>query len=326
MSTKHPQTAMSVILWTPDCYKTLHRTVEALRRQTVQDQIELILIGPTSQAIEGAESNLNGFAGHQIVNMGSFTKSSMVRARGVQAARAPIVVFMQDHSFPVPGWAEALIKRYEEPWSGVGCVFANANPQNATSWCNFLVAYGDWADPPPPGPPRHIGGHNATYRRDALMSLGDELAQMLESSSTMQWELMKRGHRFTLEPAAKMYHENFSKFGSSVKLHFHLGRVFASKRTAKWSVPHRIVYALAWPLISFVRLTRLLRSDLRIGRVNQIPRLIPVAAFLLTCNSLGEAIGSLVGPGRSVEWITNIEFHRHRFMVGGERDCTCIFQ
>jgi len=300
--------------------------MEAMRRQTVQDRIEMIIIGPTSQALEGAESDLDGFAAYQIINMGSFTKSAMVRARGVQAARAPIVAFMQDHCFPVPGWAEAVIKRYKEPWSGVGCVFENANPQNAISWCNFLVAYGDWACPPPTDPPRLIGGHNATYRRDALLSYGDKLARILESSSAMQWDLMKRGHRFTVEPGAKMYHENFSKFGPSVKLNFHLGRVFASKRTAKWSLPHRLLYALAWPLISFVRLTRLLRSALRIGRLSQVPCLIPLAAFLLTCNSLGEATGALAGPGRSVEWITNIEFHRHRFMVDGERECACTFQ
>ena len=310
------QPSMSVILWTPDTYKTLHRTIASLRKQTFRDSIEVILSGPSSSSLDGAASDLECFGAHQLVVADSFTKSAQVRAQCVRVARAPVVAFMQDHCFPVPEWAEALIKRYEEPWSGVGCVFINANPENATSWCNFFAAYGEGADPPPAGPPRLIGGHNSSYRRDALMSYGDALPDMLESSTALQWDLIKRGHNFTVDSGAKMSHENFSRLAPSIHLHFHLGRVFASKRTAKWSVPIRIIYAASCPLLPPLRIGRMVRVASRIGRRDLIPQILPVAALLLICSGLGEAIGALLGPGRSVEWITSIEYHRHRFMIG----------
>jgi hypothetical protein len=316
----HPaKPSLSAILWTPDTYQTIRRTVAALRKQTFRDQIEVILAGPSASALDGAELDLEGFAAHQLIIADSFTKSAQVRAQCVRIARAPVVAFLQDHCFPLPEWAEALIKRYEEPWSGVGCVFLNANPDNATSWCNFLAAYGEGADPPPAGPPRLVGGHNATYRRDALMSYGDTLAEMLESSTALQWHLMKQGHRFTVESGAKMRHENFSRLVPSMRLHFHLGRVFASKRTAKWAAPIRMIYAASWPFIPPRRLARMVNASLRINHREMIPRILPVGVVLFACNAFGEAVGALSGPGRSVEWITSIEHHRQRFMIGNDR-------
>lgn len=122
-------------------------------------------------------------------------KSSIIRAAGVRAATAPIVAFMQDHAFPVPGWAEALLSRYEGPWSGVSFVFENDNPGTATSWANFLMQYGPWTTPLPKGPVTHIGGHMASYRREVLMAYGDALPRKLGTSIAMHWEMIGQGHR-----------------------------------------------------------------------------------------------------------------------------------
>jgi hypothetical protein len=50
----------------------------------------------------------------------------------VQAlARAPIVALAEDHAFPAPGWAEALIAAHRDPWAAIGAVIRHPNdPKN----------------------------------------------------------------------------------------------------------------------------------------------------------------------------------------------------
>ncbi|MEE4216539.1 MAG: glycosyltransferase [Xanthomonadales bacterium] len=310
--------ALAAILWTPDCYETIRRTIAALRAQTVCEKIELVLLGPSPGSLEGDPSDIEGFAACRRVVLDGIGKSSIIRAAGVRAATAPIVAFMQDHAFPIPGWAEALLTRYEGPWSGVSFVFENDNPDTATSWANFLMQYGAWTTPLPKGPVRHIGGHMASYRREVLMAYGDALPRKLETSIAMHWEMIGQGHRFTTAPGAVVYHQNHSRFLPSLELRFQTGRLFAANRVRSWSFLRRLAYAAATPLIPPLRLYRVLRDALRTGQTRLLPRLAVVSLVLLLWDAAGQAVGALAGSGKAMEWITGIEWHRHRFMVEGE--------
>jgi len=310
--------AVAAILWTPDNYGTIRKTVRALRAQTVQDKVELILLGPSPESLAVEDAEVEGFASHQLIVLDSLANSTTVRTAGVRAATAPIVAFMQDHAFPVPGWAEALLECYRGPYAGVGFVFANDNPKTATSWCNFLLQYGDWVEPLPPGKTKHIGGHMASYRREVLLEYGDGLPRKLETSVAMHWQMRRRGLRFAIAPGAVVFHQNHSRLGPSVPLRFQTGRLFAANRTASWSLTRRLLYAAASPLIPLVRLSRVVRAALRIGRPGLLPRLVPVSVLLLVCDGMGQAWGSLAGRGKAMEWVTGVEWHRHRFMVDGE--------
>ena len=76
MKAESSKPALSAILWTPDTYWTLRRTVSALREQTVRDRIEVILVGPSSSALDGAASDLDEFAAYQLVVADAFTKAA----------------------------------------------------------------------------------------------------------------------------------------------------------------------------------------------------------------------------------------------------------
>ena len=117
-------------------------------------------------------------------------------AAGVRAARAPIVAFAEDHCFPEPAWARALLEAYAAgDIAAVGAVFRNANPGTLVSWCDFAIAYGPWIDPTPGGDQPFIAGHNSSYRRDVLLELGGRLDDLLESETVLHLELRARGKR-----------------------------------------------------------------------------------------------------------------------------------
>jgi hypothetical protein len=266
---------------------------------------------------------MEAFAGHQVIEIGELRSTSVARASGVRATRAPVVAMTEDHCFPSRDWAEALIGRHREPWSGVGVALVNGNPQSAVSWANLVIEYGDWVDPVAGGESSHIAGHNGTYKRAALLEYGDDLSQVLEAETPMQWEMSGRGHRFYVEPRARVHHVNFSLLRPSIQLRFWCGRLFAANRARGWGLAKRAAYFAASPLIPAVRTIRAVRTLWRVrkatGRPKRWPVLIPTIAALLIVDGLGEAFGYALGPGSSMDRISRWgEFHRERFVRRAE--------
>ena len=70
------QPAMSVILVTPDRFERLSGTVAALRRQTVANLLELVVVAPSRSEAAVDEKGLSAFAGHRIVETGPTSSSA----------------------------------------------------------------------------------------------------------------------------------------------------------------------------------------------------------------------------------------------------------
>jgi GT2 family glycosyltransferase len=312
---------LSVILVTPDRFETIRRTVSWLGAQAVRDRVELVIVAPSREALKLDEDELEGFHGLRVVETGTVRSVAAGNAAGVREASAPVVVFAEDHSYPQPGWAEALIAAHREPWAAVGPVVANANPRSAVSWADFLPGYGPWLDPTPGGVVDYLPGHNSSYKRDVLLQLGADLAPMLNAESVLHWELQARGYSLYLEPRAKTRHFNFSRLSVYLRATFLHARTFASERArgGRWRPLRRIAYSAAWPLIPFVRLRRVFR-DLRRAREHDVfPRVLPPVLLGLTVSALGEATGYLLGPGEAPEKVSAYEFHRERHVTRRDR-------
>ena len=316
---------LSVILVTPDRFETIRRTVSWLNVQALRHRLELVIIAPSLEELELDENELGGFHGFRVVEVGTVRSVAAGHAAGVREASAPVVVFAEDHSYPQPGWAEALIAAHREPWAAVGPVVANANPRSVVSWADFLPGYGPWLDPTPGGAVDYLPGHNSSYKRDLLLELGSDLEPMLNAESVLHWELQGRGHRLYLEPRAKTRHFNFSRLSSYLSATFLHARTFASERArgGRWRPLRRVAYAGAWPLIPLVRLRRVFRDVRRARKHGAFPRALPAvlpAVLLgLTVSALGEATGYLLGPGEAPEKVGAYEFHRDRHLTRGDR-------
>jgi hypothetical protein len=303
---------------TPDTYQTVRKTIRHLRAQKIRDRIEIVLVAPSLDGLGADEKELSEFQGFSVVAVGHMRSTARARAAGVRQARAPIVAFAEDHAFPAPGWAEALIDAHRQEYAAVGPLMANANPGSLTSWANLLVEYGEWLEPRAGGEVEHLPGHNSSYKRDALLEYGERLEEMLDAESILQWDLRAKGHRLYLEPKARTFHENFTAPLSSVVLRFHGGRLFASSRARRWSLWRRIVFTCASPLIPPLRFLRLVRELCREGRPRHLlPRLAPLLFTALVFDGAGEMIGYAFGAGRAMAILSDMEFHRERYMKKG---------
>lgn len=312
--------AMSVIVISPDTYGTVRKTIRRLRAQSVCHQLEIVLVLPSARTAQVDHAELADFFGSHVVEVGDMTSTARARAFGVKRATAPVVAFVEDHAFPAKGWAEALIQAHRRPWAAVGPMMANANPRSLVSWVNLIIEYAEWLEPVPAGVADHLPGHNGSYKRAVLLEYGDRLEAMLEAESILQWDLRERGHQLYLEPAAKTYHQNFSAPLSWIALRLDGGRLFAAARARNWSPWRRLVYACSAPLIPFVRFRRILGELHRPGRGRHLmPRLLPLLFMGLVVDGTGEMIGYACGAGNSMKRLSDMEFHRERYLTQHDR-------
>jgi hypothetical protein len=200
--------------------------------------------------------------------------------------------------------------------AAVGPVIENENPERPSSWSNLFIDYAEWLAPVERGLVDHLPGHNTSYKRDLLLGYGDRLEEMLEAEAILHWDPRARGERLLLEPRARVWHRNVTRWRSAVNDHFQHGRCFGAARARLWPAPRRALYSAALPLILLVRLRRIVADFRRTGHGDILPRALPIMFATLLSHAVGESLGYVAGPGRSMSRMAPYELHRDRYVAG----------
>ena len=302
---------MSIILVT-DRYQTIREVIARLREQTVRDRLELILVAPETQPLELEPEALDGFASALLVEVDSILPLAQPRVAGVQAANAPVIVIGETHSFPHPGWAEALIKAHAQPWAVVVPAFGNANPEGALSWAAFLRDYGRWVEGLPAREIDFVPPYNTATKRDVLLEFGGRLQRMVTQGDELAADLRARGHRTYFEPAARIDHANVSRPVPWLAQRFLTGRVMAAGRAERWSRGRRLLYACGSPLIPAVVLARLVSSVRMVRRSRRLPWGTLLAMVVgAIASAAGEMVTYAAGVRSSVK-LRSDEYELHK--------------
>jgi hypothetical protein len=305
--------SLSVALLTPDSFDTIRRTVSHLAAQDVAREIELLVLAPAASVISVPPALAREFHSVRVIPVRYGAGSGEARAAAVHEALAPVIAFAEDHCFPQAGWASALLDAHRAPHAAVGPAVLNANPTTLVSWADLLMGYGPWLAPAASGPRDHLPGHNTSYKRAALLALGDELASLMEAETPLQWRLRQHGHSLHLEGRALVEHTNFERWPTWLFVSYHAGRVFAATRALHWPAWRRVLFALATPLIPLVRLRRHLAQARRAGwSLVRVAVLTPTLLGGLMADGLGQGVGCLAGAGRSRSTLVAWEFHRNQ--------------
>ncbi|CAB4913657.1 unannotated protein [freshwater metagenome] len=293
--------------------------VDALLAQTAASRLEVVVVAPQGELEQTVALFIDGgFAAVRAVAC-DVRRHGLAAARcaGIRAAHAPVVVFTETHCFPEPGWARALIAAHAAGPAVVGPVFRNGNPATRSSTSGFLAHYGTFAAPPPPPPYTDLPGHNSSYSRDLLLALGGELTELLKLEYVLHGRLRAAGHELLLAEDAVCHHFNVSRRRAGLRAGYLAGRLFAPARAADWSRARRGAYALAWPLITALRVRRHAGDARRIG-LRLTPGLVAVLIVRLVFTSVGEAVGYVAGEGGAQAPLFDMELRRDRYLAGRE--------
>ena len=298
----------------------LRLAINRLKSQTIADRLELILVTERRKNLEAVEPALSGFLRVQTVEVGDMRAPGAAKAAGVRSASAPLVAFVEDHSYPAPDCAEALVAAHADgKYAAVGPVVLNANPATAASWACYLIFYSAWMPGAACADADHLPGNQSCYRRDLLMSYGSRLEEVLGSESVLHWELRSKGHKLRLEARALLYHLQFSARRPVWKEYFLASRAFAADRASQWGAARRAAFALGSPLLPAIRLPRIWRQAVKsgTGRV-LLARSLPDMLAVLGAGTAGEMMGYALGPGDAARRL--IEFERTRHLDFTRRD------
>jgi hypothetical protein len=307
---------LSIILAT-DGYDTIRPVVECLRRQTIRDQIELVLVAPPG-AVDEALAYRDEFAGIRIVD-DPVADLAPARAAGVRAASSEWVFIGETHSYPHPDLAECLIRRFSEAWSIIMPGIDNANPVGVWSWVTYLSDYGAWSEGRPAGEVFFVPCNNAAIHRDALLALGDRLAPALSIGDELPIAMRAAGRRVYFEPAARTDHLNVASPGPWVIQRFAFGVMIARNRVRRWSLGRRALYAIASPLIPVVLCWRVLPTAFSSVHARRLP---PSTIFWIAVGTIIRSSGELAGYlgfGESACGPRMHDYELHRLAYAGGR-------
>jgi glycosyltransferase involved in cell wall biosynthesis len=313
---------MSVVMVTPDHYETVRKTIRYLREQTVKDRLEVVIVAPSADELGIDELELKDFPQVRVVEVDRISSTGGAIAAGLRRASAPVVAYAEEHSYPDPRWAEALIQAHRQPWAAVGGVLANANPGSMISWASLLTDFAPFMEPAVAGETDSLPWHHAAYKRAILLEYGSMLQTMLETEGILHRDLRARGYRLYLEPAAKSHHLNISLLSSYIRAELHGGRLFGAARAryGRWSILRRLLYIGGMPLIPLVRLWRILREVRGPGRPSYLLlRALPPMILGLVAHATGEVAGYAFGAGNSAQCRLTFELNRQRHVAEHDR-------
>ena len=296
--------------------------VSHVQAQSVRDRIELVIVAPDAARVVPDREILDGFLDWRVVEWETHDGVGEALAIGFRAARAPALVYVEEHSYPEPGWAEALIAAHARGWTAVGPAVMNANPGSRTSWASYLLDFGSYPPTRAPGTCALLPNHQTSYKRAPLLEYGSELGSLIETETVLQEDLLANGHELYFEPAARTRHMSVSRLSHFLVAEYHNCRAFGGSRArrGRWSWRRRLVYIAGAPLIPLLRAYRML-GDLRRARVGPLfkPGILPALACGLLAATVGEVAGYAFGAGDAPHRRVSFELDRRSYTREADR-------
>lgn len=308
---------LSAIVLAPEGLAPLVPLLHHLRAQGLEHELEVVLVVPQMNQpaiLRELERNKQELNVH-VVSVASCRPTGPAVAAGMLAASAELVVQCEDHSFPQPGWAKALLQAHQGPWAAVGPAVENANP-GPISWADFLLSFLHWYQPPRGEAPA-LAGHNCSYKKNVLVAQPD-LGSTLQSEMVFHHQLRDQGQHLFLEPGARVRHYNLSVATAFLDHKWLGGRIFASHRARLWPLWRRMLYAAAFPLVPVLRLHRIL-ATLKLRPTPPLPTTTWAWLLLgLLLHAAGEAVGYLVGSLGCETAYAEYELRRFQHLAPGD--------
>ena len=299
---------ISVVALAPYGLDELKDTLRALQEQTIVSQLEVI-IGLREEDRSGRPEGVEMFNSFRTFVDSPMDVSGPAKARAAHMATSPIVAFVEDHCFPEPAWAEALVKAHRGPWGAVAPTVGPANPTSVIAQASFANSFGAWSSERR-GECSNLPTHNTSYKKRVLLDYGEELPELLEmEAAALAPDLIHRGFRIYQEPSAKVHHMNVETVSAFLMEQFLGGRHYGALRCKSWSSSRKLVYSLGGWLIPFVKLFRMLSQ----AEQFKSRRMLGIVILgLFTC-AAGEVAGYLLGLGKTEEERFELEYRRWRF-------------
>ena len=310
---------LSVILVTGSDYNRLRKTVRHLAAQDIADRMQLILVCQEASSLEVLPGDVQGFGELAIVDVGPMHSTGEPRAQAVLSCqRERLPAFAEDHCFPQPGWASAIVEAHAAGHTAVGPTMTNANPDTSLSWADISLNFGPSVEQTFSTATSMLCWHNTSYSTELLQQQKD-LGTLLEAEGVLFRRLEHLGLTLFRQADARVVHINITSYRSFLQGQYWGTRLFWATLVdvEKWSWGRRLFYAAASPALTIRRIFRGWRDLRRVARgraLSAMPHLV-IGSLALTA---GAVAGLLRGVGNCMKYRLGLEFEREAHLAKGE--------
>lgn len=290
---------VSVVIPSVSGLPSLVECLEALARQDAPVAAELIVVDRLGE--ETRSEVRRRFPEVLVLAAEPSTSIPRLRAIGVARARAPLVAFLEDHCNVDSAWLGVVARAHREGRAVFGGVVENGAVERSVDWAAFLCEYARFLPPLPRGEASEIAGNNSVYARPLLeAALSEADGEVWESF--LHARIRASGVPLHCEPDLRVFHKKRFGFRYFVRQRYHYSRSFAGMRLRSAPAWKRLAYFLATPALPVLLLGRISAALLRKRRhLSEYVRALPALTVFLVVWAWGEAVGALLGPGRSLE-------------------------
>lgn len=310
---------LSVITIAPHYAGQCRMALESLARQSVADQLEVVVLAPD---LEGWRDEWMGwFRSCRWVRVEQEQTFGTLMARGVAESTGDYVTYAEEHGYFEPDWAAWILDAHQRGYSVVGFAMRNANPGTLTSWAHLYGQFGPVVDPVESGETSFLAGHHVSYARRLFPGDSQQVAACWEDECAYFLYLKSVDEKLYLEGRAVSYHFNISGLKHLMYLDFLGQRSFAESRARLqgWTWRRRLLYALACPLVPWLRTARAVYHMVRTGRTFQLlPQALAPLACTFGAGMLGEAMGYVFGAAQAPQRKLLYELQRIEVMSAGD--------
>jgi len=238
--------------------------------------------------------------GVRFVRAAPGTAVPALRGLAMQATSGDPVLVTEDHLVPAPDWLDVLLPALGPGVGAAGGGMANGEGLGLLAWAAYFSDYGFYsrARRDPPGAIPLLTAANIAYPRRVV-------ADVAAWSLAGEWEnvlhdrLRAQGERLVFVPGAVVYHRQRYGFGEFCRDRYEHGLEYARSRLAEHPEANRWLLLCLAPLLAGVLFLRIARAAWR-ERPGAFLAATPLTLLLLGCWAVGEAVGYLRGPARSV--------------------------
>ncbi len=291
---------LSVVIVAGDQRERYRWTIESVLKQQMIDKMEVLIMDC------GAEGSIPlpgmGHPSIRHIRCHEGTLLDEARTDAAHLARAPIVAFLTEHSYAMAGWAEALVGAHEGPWAAVGGEIYNGNSSDGFSDATYVMGHLRWLPPAFPGEIEMLPAQDTSYKREVLLSYGDDLHKFLLAEPLFHRKLRMDGHHLYLEPNVKSIH-TYTATLETLGIFFNWSRCFGGSLSGilGWGNRRRLLYLISTPIRPWARILRMFaflaqKAPRRLWSF--IPG-VPIIALAQYAAVIGEAAGLLFGIGEA---------------------------
>jgi hypothetical protein len=240
-----------------------------------------------------------GLAADQKISARTHRLYDRRRAVGLALATGKIIAMTEDLAVASADWCAKIIMAHREnPAAAIGGAIENG-VDRTLNWALYYADFGRYGRPLPAREVEYLSDVNVSYKRDALLAVRETWHEAYHEPLVHR-ALQANGEKLVLDETIVVFERRPPiRFSRALRERVEWGRIFAETRGQNLTIRGRLAYAGGTFILPALLLFRVFKNCRRQSRsFGQIAKILMTLGPLLTCWSIGEFTGYLIGAPR----------------------------